>query len=89
VTEVFVPFDKKITLDMLEKTLYSWDSEEYEPIALQVKDRRNMQLVRVAAEAIAKGDYIIAPLGSKPNDKVTFYQKGKGIKVEACQPRVQ
>ena len=87
-TEVFVPFDKKITLDMLEKTLYAWDTEDYEPVAIQVKDRKNMQLVRVAAEAIAKGNYIIAPLGSKPTDPVSFYTKGVGVKVEECQPRV-
>lgn len=87
--EVFIAYSlTKTPISKLGTTLEAWDMPDYEPVAIQVKDPTNEKLVHVAAEAIAKGDYIIAPLGSKPPDG-KFHKKGQGIKVEACSPRVQ
>lgn len=86
--EVFVAFDKGVNLRKLGQTLTAWDSVDYEPVAIQVKDWHNSNIVRAAAEAIAKGDYAIVPVGSKPDFKPTIIKKGQGIKVEACSPRV-
>jgi hypothetical protein len=88
VIEVFVAFDKGVNLRKLGQTLTAWDSIDYEPVAIQVKDRHNSTVVRVAAEAIAKGPYAIVPVGSKPDFKPTIYHKGQGIRVEECSPRV-
>ncbi len=85
--EVFIAFDKGVKINKLGETLNAWDTEEYEPVAVQVKDRHNSRMVRVAAEAIAKADYLIASIGSKPPDG-TACKKGQGVKVQACSPRV-
>lgn len=95
---VFVPFDKQSHIKILGETLVAWDIPGFEPIAIEVKSLENETLIRVAAEAIlAKKDaeyleaeYIIAEIGSEPTISRGYktYQKGQGIRVEACSPRV-
>jgi hypothetical protein len=88
VIEVFIAFDKGVNLRVLGQTLTAWDTVDYEPVALQVKDRHNSNIVRVAAEAIAKGSYAIVPVGSRPDFQPTIFKKGQGIKVTECSQRV-
>jgi hypothetical protein len=89
-TEVFIAYDDNSSVMQLEETLDAWDTVWAEPVAIHVTNKDNETLVKVAAEAIAKEDYMIVPLGSSPNKTSTyeFIKKGS-IKVEPCQPRVQ
>ena len=89
-TEVFIAYDDKCTVKQLGETMNAWDTEWSEPVAVHVTNKDNETLVKVAAEAIAKEDYMIAPLGSSPKkaSSYEFIKKGS-IKVEPCQPRVQ
>ena len=89
-TEVFIAYDDSCDVDLLGSTLDAWDTVWSEPVAVHVTNKDNETLVKVAAEAIAKEDYMIAPLGSSPNkaSAYEFIKKGS-IKVEPCQPRVQ
>jgi hypothetical protein len=83
-TEVFVAFDDATDMQRLTDTMDAWDTEQYEPVAIHVKDVDNLTTVRVAAEAIAKDDYVILDMGTGIS---TPYKKGS-IKVEKCEPRV-
>lgn len=91
-TEVFIPFSEKTSsIHDLGWTLEAWNTDDYEPIALQVKNTSNDKIVRVAAEAIANGrEYIIAELCTEPGNPKGWarYKKGHGLRVEACGPRV-
>lgn len=89
--EVFIPYSlEETSVHALGKTLEAWDTDEYEPVALEVKDPENERFVRIAAEAIAKADYFIVKVGSSPDEcEVKHYKKGQGIRVEACEPRIQ
>jgi hypothetical protein len=87
--EVFIPYSiKESSIVELGKTLDAWDTDEYDPIAIQVKDLQNENMIRVAAEAIAKSDYIISWIGSDPQSPRQLTPKGS-IRVEPCQPRIQ
>lgn len=68
-TEVFVSFTKESSLWKLKKTLEAWDTDEYEPIAIEVSGKRGDFLHLVAAEGLATGDYLLATLGTKPGDE--------------------
>ena len=89
--EVFIPFSGTGDIHLLGLTLDDWDTSKYEPVAIKVKDPSNAHFCRIAAETIAKADYLIAKLGTKPGDSlgVKKIKKGQGIRVEACQPRIQ
>jgi hypothetical protein len=90
--EVFIGYNKMTPVIRLKNTLEAWDTEEYEPVAIAIPAKRP-DYVKYAAEGLAKGDYLIAELGTKPGDTkgVTECHKGKltGVKVENCTPRVQ
>lgn len=86
--EVFIAYTKTTPIALLKRTLEAWDDpQNYEPVAVEVKDLKSENLIRVAAEALSKADYSVAPLGSKPGDPVKEYKKGEGIRVEACPSR--
>ena len=81
-TEVFIAFTKTSNIRQLERTMDAWDTEEYEPVGIQVQAAQFDKLRAVAAEGMAKGDYLIADLGSKPDGTGwTLHKKGE-MKVE-------
>ena len=87
--EVFIGYSEKTIIRDLGDTLDAWDTGDYEPVAVLAKSDR---LVEIAAEGLAKGDYLIAKLGSRPGDTegITEYEKGKGkVRVENWGQRVQ
>lgn len=86
-TEVFIAYTLKTPISLLRETLEAWDTEEYEPVAIEVKENRMEMLAQIAAEGLAKGDYILADLGTKPGDEKGVLRLKKGsLKVEKCQP---
>jgi hypothetical protein len=90
-TEVFVPYAGNADIHLLGLTMDAWDTRKYEPVAILVKNPGNETICRVAAETVARGDYILAELGTKPGDciGVKKCRKGQGIRVEAVSPRIQ
>lgn len=64
--EVFVAFSKMSSMRDLEMTLESWDQPGMEPVAIQVKPGKFELHRRVTAENIARGNYILAKMGSGP-----------------------
>lgn len=87
-TEVFIPYSDDSDIRDLGNTLRDWDTDEYEPIAIHVKDLQNRNMIRIAAEALAKDDYIVSWIGSDPLSPRELTPKGS-IRVQACQPRIQ
>lgn len=95
-TEVFVAYTRDTNVRELRDTLEAWDIEgEYEPIAIAIGHKTNPEkhdLVRiVAAEGIAKGDYIIANLGTRPGDTegVSHHKRGQNPNLKVAVGAVQ
>jgi len=82
-TEVFIAFTKTSNYMELEETLNAWDTDEYEPIGIQVQAHR-FDIQRIAAaEAMAKNNYILADIGSRPDGPQGWRRYPKGsMKVE-------
>lgn len=85
--EVFVAFVQHTPVNKLGKTLIAWERAGYEPIAIAVPTRKHDLIRQIAAEGLAKADYIIAEIGSSPTKPATFKLHIKGqsnaFKVEA------
>jgi len=83
-TEVFIAFTKNSNILELENTLTAWDTKDYEPVGIQVQAHAFDKLRLVAAEGMARGDYILADLGSSPNSPKGWLRYKKGsMRVEA------
>jgi hypothetical protein len=82
--EVFIAFTKMSNIHELRKTFNDWDRPGYEPVGIQVQANQFDKLRRVTAEGMARDDYIIADLGTKPEDqKGVLHCKKGSIRVEA------
>ena len=85
-TEVFIAFTKTSNYMELEKTLDAWDTDDYEPIGIQVQAHRFDIQRMAAAEGMCKGDYVLADIGSRPNEAEGWKKYPKGsMKVEEMQ----
>lgn len=73
-TEVFVPYSKNTILRDLKNTLEAWDTDEYEPVALETSEK----LKFIAAEALAKDEYLVVDLNTKPGDTEGVISLKKG-----------
>ena len=85
--EVFIAYTQSTSISLLKQTLENWDTDDFEPVAVMVRGKKQDLVRRVAAEGIALSDYLIAELGSKPGDEkgVYFCRKGS-MKVEKYAP---
>src|ERR1700756_2523261 len=82
-TEVFIAFTKTSNIMELQSTMVAWDTDEYEPIGIQVQAHRFDIQRMVAAEGMSKSTYILADLGSRPDRKEGWRRYPKGsMKVE-------
>lgn len=78
-TEVFIAYTKDTKLGELKDTMEAWETDEYEPVAIQVPFAKYDQMRSIAAEGLAKADYIIADLGSNPFEpRANFVHCKKG-----------
>jgi hypothetical protein len=85
--DVFIAFTKFTRIKSLERTLLAWDVAGYTPAAVAVPYKKHDLVRQIAAEGLAKGDYIIADIGSSPDKPATYKLHLKGqdstFKVEA------
>lgn len=91
-TEVFIAYTKDTLLRELKDTLEAWDTDEYEPVAIEVPFRKYEQMREIAAEGMSKGDYIIADLGSSPHQPKaswTLCKKGQNPRLRVTPHVVQ
>jgi hypothetical protein len=81
--EVFIAFTRNSNIAELQATLFAWDRPGYIPVGIQVQAAHFEKQRLVAAEGLAKADYILADLGTKPGDQkgITEHKKGD-LKVE-------
>lgn len=88
-TEVFIAFTDATSMSLLKATLEAWDIEDYEPIAIHVTEAKHDLLRQVASEGLAKGDYIIAELASKPGKAGTHKGSGWRMVVKGSNPSLK
>lgn len=85
--DVFIAFTQHTKIKSLERTLLAWDVPGYTPAAIAVPYKKHDLVRQIAAEGLAKGDYIIADIGSSPDKPKTYKLHLKGqssaFKVEA------
>ena len=84
-TEVFIAFTKMSNIMELQRTMEAWDTDEYEPIGIQVQAHKFDILRMTAAEGMAKRDYIIADLGSRPGGSGWIKYKKGSMRVEEIE----
>ena len=83
-TEVFIAFTKNSNILELENTLTAWDTKDYEPVGIQVQAHAFDKLRMVSAEGMSRGDYILAEIGSRPDNPKGWLRYKKGtMRVEA------
>ena len=85
-TEVFIAFTKTSNIMELQRTMEAWDTDEYEPVGIQVQAHKFDILRMTAAEGMSKANYILADLGSRPSDPQGWREYVKGsMKVEEIE----